>query len=175
MELLSHVCKQSQAEDKINQHLMNWVVRTKYLQSRCIDDIKYTWEYNENELNASNLRIVFHMNYLLNSTGHQDAAITICQDWDDSFSCCRGQPQPSPHMPQEWCVEHLIFYIRFWLKWRTVSQWLWIQEDDSINSKTMKDSILTAVLARTLILGRGIKPERSASITTPIGKTECGS
>lgn len=42
--------KQSQAEDEINQHLMNWVVRTKYLQSICIDDIKYTWEYNENEL-----------------------------------------------------------------------------------------------------------------------------
>lgn len=34
---------------------------------------------------------------------------------------------------------------------------------------------LTAVLARTLSFGRGIKPVRSASATTPIGNTECGS
>lgn len=36
-------------------------------------------------------------------------------------------------------------------------------------------AILTAVLARTFILGRGIKPVRSASATTPIGQTEWGS
>lgn len=34
---------------------------------------------------------------------------------------------------------------------------------------------LTAVLARTLIFWRGMKPVRSASATTPIGQTECGS
>lgn len=34
---------------------------------------------------------------------------------------------------------------------------------------------LTALLARTFIFGRGMKPVRSASATTPIGKTECGS
>lgn len=34
---------------------------------------------------------------------------------------------------------------------------------------------LTALLARTLIFGRGMKPVRSARATTPIGQTECGS
>lgn len=39
----------------------------------------------------------------------------------------------------------------------------------------IKVASLTALLARTLIFGRGRKPVRSASATTPIGRTECGS
>lgn len=34
---------------------------------------------------------------------------------------------------------------------------------------------LTAVLARTFALERGIKPVKSVSVTTPIGQTEWGS
>lgn len=34
---------------------------------------------------------------------------------------------------------------------------------------------LTALLARTLIFGKGMKPVKLAKATTPIGKTECGS
>lgn len=48
-------------------------------------------------------------------------------------------------------------------------------EDFRWHYNTYKAAILTAVLARTLIFWRGMKPVRSARETTPIGQTECGS
>lgn len=51
---------------------------------------------------------------------------------------------------------------------REVRKSTWIIDD-------FMEEKLTALLARTLILGRGMKPVKLARATTPIGKIECGS